>query len=124
MQGGAIRDIPSFYEEINRVFMSAEDWSLGQSLDALDDMLRGGYGAIEGREPVRLIWRDMEHSRAALGTETTRAYLTAKLDQPGRYNMATIGRQLAELEGGTGQTYFEIVLAIIAEHANIALVAA
>ena len=49
LDGRLIHDIASFYDEINRVFMAGEDWQLGPSLDALDDMLRGGYGAPRRR---------------------------------------------------------------------------
>lgn len=122
LAGGDIHDIPSFYAEINRVFMAEEDWKLGESLDALDDMLRGGYGAIQGRAPVRLVWQDIASARAGLGLETTRAYLQAKLERPELYDVERIGRQLAALESGAGQTYFEIILEVIAGHPTIELV--
>ncbi|WP_189654972.1 hypothetical protein [Paracoccus mutanolyticus] len=44
---------------MNRVFMAAEDWQLGDSLDALNDMLYGGYGALHGAGSVRLRWLAM-----------------------------------------------------------------
>lgn len=124
IDGGRIADLPSFYAEINRVFMADEDWALGESLDALDDVLYGGYGVIAGREPITLIWRDMDASRTALGLETTRAYLRAKLERPDVYNAELIGRQLDALERGIGRTYFETVLDIIADHPAITLVPA
>ncbi|MGH6861799.1 MAG: barstar family protein, partial [Phyllobacterium sp.] len=55
IDGNRICDIPSFYEEINRVFMAGEDWQLSANLDALNDMLHGGFGAIKGGEPIVLI---------------------------------------------------------------------
>lgn len=124
IDGRTIVDIPTFYAEINRVFMADESWRLGESLDALNDLLYGGYGAIKGREPVELIWQDLEASRMALGIATTRAYLVAKLDRPDTFNVSVIGRQLSALERGDEKTYFEIVLEIIGDHDNIALVAA
>jgi hypothetical protein len=122
--GSNIRDIPSFYAEINGVFMAEEDWALGHSLDGFDDMLHGGYGAIAGQERVTLVWRGFEGSRSALGVETTRAFLHEKLQRPDLFDTAGIFRQLAELEQGTGQTYFDIILGIIADHRNIELVIA
>ena len=122
--GDNFHDIPSFYAEINRVFMSDEDWTLGPSLDALDDMLHGGYGATAGREPVRLVWEGFEGSRSDLGVETTRAFLREKLQRTELFNAELIGRQLDALDRGDGHTYFEIVLDIIAGHPNIKLVAA
>ncbi len=124
INGAAIRDIPSFYDEVNRVFMGAEDWKLGPSLDALSDMFYGGFGAISGREPVRLVWRDIDKSREALGHECIVAFYEAKLAQPELFNAEQIRRQLAALQAGHGQTYFEIILEIIAEHPNIELVRA
>lgn len=108
--------------EINRVFMAGEDWTLGESLDGLDDMLRGGYGAIEGREPIKLVWRDIAVARCSLGMKATRAFLQAKLESPNLYNAERIGRQIFRLESGADQTYFEIILEIIGGYSNIHLV--
>ncbi|RKE50635.1 barstar (barnase inhibitor) [Sphingomonas sp. PP-CE-1A-559] len=120
--GRNISDIPTFYAEINRVFMAKEDWQLGESLDALNDLLYGGYGAIEGREKVRIVWQDVAASRAALGVETTRTFLARKLQRPAGFDVDAIGRQLDALDRGTGQTYFEIIVEIISDHRNIELV--
>ena len=120
--GADIHDIPSLFDEINRVFMSGEDWTLGPSLDALDDMLYGGFGVIDGDEPVILVWEDFERMQTVLGRETTRTFLQAKLERPDVFNVDLIRSQLDALKRGEGQTYLEIVLEIIASHANIALV--
>ena len=87
-------------------------------------MLHGGYGAVPGREPVKLVWQDMEKSRSGLGVETTRAFLRGKLQRPDVYDVKLIDRQLDALERGAGKTYFQIVVGIIADHPNIELVAA
>ncbi|WP_210131512.1 barstar family protein [Stenotrophomonas rhizophila] len=121
LQGSAVSDIPSFYAEINRVFMAGEDWQLGHSLDALDDMLYGGFGVLVGHESATLIWRDIEHSRSALGEETTRAWLQAKLDAEGSFNVRAITAQLEALDAGEGKTYFQIVMEIFAAHPRILL---
>ena len=121
LQGSAVSDIPSFYAEINRVFMAGEDWQLGHSLDALDDMLYGGYGVLAGHEDATLIWRDIEHSRNALGEETTRAWLQAKLDAEASFNVRAITAQLEALDAGEGKTYFQIVMEIFAAHPRILL---
>ena len=124
IEGAAIVDIPSLYAEINRVFMAGEDWQLGPSLDALDDLLYGGYGTLAGHKTATLVWRDINRSREALGLEATRAWLEDKLRQPGTFNAETIGRQLDALQRGEGQTYFQIVMDIFASHPNIALLPA
>ena len=119
--GEKIHDIPSFYDEINRVFMKDEDWELGPSLDALNDMLYGAYGAIQGDEPVVLIWKNSAQSRCALGLETTTAFYQAKLEYPEIFNVDRIREQLEALKQGLGPSYFEIVLEVFAGHPNIEL---
>ncbi|RRU74455.1 barstar family protein [Stenotrophomonas maltophilia] len=124
IEGTAIDDIASLYAEINRVFMAGEEWQLGPSLDALDDLLHGGYGALAGQAQATLIWRDIAHSRTALGVEATRQWLQAKLDTPGSFNTQAIARQLDALQRGEGLTYFEIVMDIFGGHRQITLVPA
>ncbi len=121
IRGRYIRDIPSFYAEVNRVFMADEGWKLGESLDAFNDLLFGGYGAIAGSDPVEIVWEDIEASRAALGIETTRTYLTAKLRQPELYSVSVIQQQLDQLEKSDGSTYFDTILDIIRDHPNVEL---
>lgn len=121
IEGRAITGIDGLYAEINRVFMAEEDWQLGASLDALDDLLYGGYGALAGHLTATVVWRDIEHSRIALGADATHAWLQSKLQQPGTFNVDAIRRQLDALERGEGQTYFEIVMEIFAGHPRITL---
>jgi RNAse (barnase) inhibitor barstar len=121
LDGSRIHDIASLYDEVNRVFMAGEGWQLGASLDALDDMLRGGYGAAAGKEPLVIVWLNMAQSRAVLGVATTRAYYEAKLERPDVFNIDRARAQLDALESGTGQTYFDIVMEIIANHPRITL---
>jgi RNAse (barnase) inhibitor barstar len=121
LDGTRIHDIASFYDEINRLFMADVDWQLGHSLDALDDMLYGGFGALDGDAPVTLVWTAFAQSRDALGIDATRAWMQDKLDAPGRYDKARIRRDLDALEAGSGPTFFDLVLEIVAAHPNITL---
>jgi RNAse (barnase) inhibitor barstar len=124
LDGGRIRDIPSFYDELNRVFMHEVDWQLGQSLDALDDMLYGGYGTADGDGPVTVVWEHHERSRVALGIAATRAYYENKIAHPEVFDTARARRQLDALEDGSGPSYFEIVLDVFASHPRFTLVLA
>lgn len=121
IDGNNIHDIPSFYDEINRVFMENEDWQLGESLDALNDLFYGAYGAIRNKENIRLVWKQFEQNRKALGVELTKAYYREKLKSPDVFNAELANKKLSKLESGKGQTYFEIILEIISEHPNIYL---
>ncbi|KAF1015827.1 MAG: hypothetical protein GAK31_01306 [Stenotrophomonas maltophilia] len=118
LDGTRFDDIAGFYAEINRVFMAGEDWQLGPSLDALDDLLYGGYGAAKDAQAVQLLWRGFEGSREALGVAATRHWLQQKLAQPGHFNAEAIQRQLEALEAD-GPTYFDIVLEIFDGHPEI-----
>jgi hypothetical protein len=123
LDGRRMHDIPSFYDEINRVFMTGVDWKLGPSLDALDDMLRGGYGVLHGTDVARVIWEEHASAAEALGFETTRAQLLTKLEDP-RFDEAAARRKLERLETDGGPTYFETVLEVFADHPRIELVLA
>ncbi|WP_435166036.1 barstar family protein [Falsirhodobacter sp. 1013] len=120
LEGSRIHDIPGFYDEINRVFMAGESWRLGESLDALDDLLHGSYGALHGHATATLLWRDIDLCRHSLGHETTRRWLRGKLTPP--FDNRLIRRQLDALEGGEGRTYFQIIADIFASHPNIRLI--
>ena len=123
LDGRRIHGIASFYDEINRVFMAEEDWQLGTSLDALDDMLRGGYGALQGAETAQVIWVEHAASAEALGVEVTRAQLLAKLEDP-RFDRAAAQRKLDHLEAEGGPTYFDTVLEVFSAHPRIELILA
>jgi len=120
--GNNIHDIPSFYEEVNRIFLAGVDWKLGHSLDAFNDMLYGGYGRIKGNGEVELIWKNFEQNRKDLGMELTKAYYEEKLKFPEKFNTDFVQEKLAELADGKGQTYFDIIQEIIADHPNIKLI--
>lgn len=111
--------IDDFYAEMNRLVMAGEDWQLGASLDGLNDLLYGGIGALVGDDDPRFVWVGHEQSRRALGTQTTRRWLTAKLDGP--FDHALIQQQLDALDAGSGKTYFELILEIFAEHPDVGL---
>jgi hypothetical protein len=123
VDGARVHDIASFYDELNRVFMRGEDWRLGQSLDALDDLLYGGFGALhEAQTPKRVVLGDHERLRRALGRDATLAWHRGKLARPGTFNAETASAAIAELEVGRGDTYFQIVLDVFAGHPDIELV--
>jgi hypothetical protein len=123
VDGSRVRDIASFYDALNRAFMAGESWQLGPSLDALDDLLYGGFGALHGAPGrTRVVLRDHERIRRALGRDATLAWRRDKLARPGTFDAEAAAREVAELEAGRGQTYFDIVLDVFAGHPEIELV--
>jgi RNAse (barnase) inhibitor barstar len=122
LEGKNIYDIPSFYREINQVFMQNEDWELGESLDAFNDLLFGGFGLLKDLPHIQLIWNNADLSSQALDYDTTKVYYLKKIEPGSPYNRIHFEQKLSELEAGNGQTYFQIILEIISDHPNIHLV--
>ena len=122
IEGKNINNIETFYEEVNRVFMSKENWKIAQSLDAFNDMLYGSFGDIKGKEKIQLIWKDIEQNQKSLGFQTTLDFYQNKLKSPEIFNQNFVINKINELENGLGLTFFEIVLEIIADHPNIILI--
>lgn len=118
IDGNLFCDISGFYSEVNRVFMAGEDWQIGESLDALNDLLYGGFGSLRGHDKAIVRWVNLKKSRNDLGVAATRQWLSAKLRDPSRFRSEAIGSQLAALERGEGQTYFDIVIEIIGDHSE------
>lgn len=121
IEGSNIHNIPTFYDEINRLFMFGEDWKIGNSLDALNDVLYGGFSGMDAKEHIELTWNNIEASKKALGYETTRTYYLEKLQPDSPFNKKHFLEQLEQLENNTGKTYFDLVMEVIADHKNITL---
>ncbi|MEL4307641.1 barstar family protein [Joostella sp. CR20] len=119
INGANIHDISSFYTEINRVFMADEDWKIGESLDALNDLFYGGFGALKEIDDFDLVWTNSQKSKEDLGKKTTLAYYYNKLKAPEIFNTKFVQQKIQELENGEGQTYFEIIVEIIESHSQI-----
>ena len=122
IEGKNINNIETFYEEVNRVFMSQENWKIAQSLDAFNDMLYGSFGEIKGKEKIQLIWKDMEQNQKSLGFQTTLEFYQNKLKSPQIFNRKFVLSKIDELHNGVGPTFFQIVLEILSDHDNIILI--
>lgn len=122
IEGKNINNIETFYEEVNRVFMSQENWKIAQSLDAFNDLLYGSFGEIKGKEKIQLIWKDIEQNQKSLGFQTTLEFYQNKLKSPEIFNRKFVLSKIDELHNGVGLTFFEIILEIITDHENIILI--
>ena len=69
INGDNLTDLESFYTEIDRVCTNGLNWKTGHNLNALNDILRGGFGVYEYEEPIVLKWINFEKSKIALGKE-------------------------------------------------------
>ncbi|NCC68818.1 MAG: hypothetical protein EOM14_11630 [Clostridia bacterium] len=69
IDGSFFDDIEGFYKEIERKFTKDLSFSLGHNLDALNDILRGGFGLHKYGEPISIKWIHFSKSRLDLGNE-------------------------------------------------------
>lgn len=75
INGDNFSDSESFYCEIDRVLTKDLDWKTGHNLNALNDLLRGGFGVYEYEEPVKIIWINYSESIKRLGFNFSDALL-------------------------------------------------
>ena len=104
LDGSHIENWPDFVSAIN-AFLPGSPWQ-GNSLDALDDVLSGGYGT-----PDRfvVVWKDSEASRRALGYEATARFYERLPEFEALY------------QAGTLKTLFETVVEIFQGHEHVEL---
>lgn len=122
INGFEISDKKSLYQELNNKLMQGEDWKLGESLDALNDVFYGGFGEIKGKESVVLVWQNFENNKSIFGKEFTVKFYQEKLKSPQNFNQKIIQEKIKDLENDKGLTYFDMILEIISTHSNIQLV--
>lgn len=120
IHGGHFSSLRGFYEEASSVLMKDTDWKVG-TLDGFDDILYGGFGVIEGKEEIEILWKESEKSKEDLGYEATREFYENKIRQGKPFNIELIQQKLDDLNEGKGQTLFDILVEIIESHANITL---
>jgi RNAse (barnase) inhibitor barstar len=121
IDGGAFVNLAGFYEEMNRLFMKDTGWTLGHSLDALNDILYGGFGVFEPDEQIVVIWRNFRSSREALGEKETLASYQKKIEIGHPYNVKLFEEKIREVRKGNGPLLWHIVLEIFRDHKNIDL---
>lgn len=69
IDGEDFSDMESFYNEVDRLFTKDLTWKTGHNLNALNDLLRGGFGVYDYHEPIKLIWKNFAKSQEDLGHE-------------------------------------------------------
>lgn len=121
INGENFSDLAGCYQEMNSLFIHGTGWKMGHSLDALNDILYGGFGVFEPGEPVVVIWQNFSKSKDDLGVAETRRYYEMKINQGYPYNIQLFKNKLKELDQGIGKTHCDIIIEIFANHKNIEL---
>ena len=111
LDGDNFSDIAGFYAEISRLLAPESKPAAG--LDALNDLLRGGFGETEAYEPLEIRWLHSDKSREDLGREATLAYYEARLPRVHPSNRPRAEKRLEQLRSGKGKTLFDQITELI-----------
>ncbi len=117
IDGTKFSSLKEFYETFGKEALQGVSW--GKNLDAFDDALSGGVGAISPGDTV--IWRFSTLSRLRLGYDETVRSLEAQLRAAHPSQHASIKEALEEAKAKRGETAFDWLVAILREHPDIEL---
>jgi len=67
--------LETFYVEIDNTLTKNLGWETGHNLDALNDILRGGFGVYGYEEQIKMIWLDIKKAKSDLGQESVQKIL-------------------------------------------------
>jgi len=69
IEGKNIKDLKSFFVEMDRVLTKGLDWETGHNLNAFNDLLVGGFGMHDYEEPIELLWKDFNECKGCLNED-------------------------------------------------------
>jgi hypothetical protein len=109
MEGNNFNSLEGFFEEAIKKLTHNLDWKPGKSLDAVNDLLRGGFGIHGYGEPIHLHWKNSEKSRKDLGWSETIRFMEKRLKTANRKNNVVLSKELLAAKRHEGQTLFEMI---------------
>ena len=121
IDGNKFSNLAEFYDEIESKLTSGLNWKIGRNLNALDDVLGGGFGIHEMDENIEVVWLNSEKSKSDLGWRETISYVQKKLETCHPTNKPDVKSDLKDAESKKGQTLYEIIAELISEKRNIKL---
>ena len=80
LDGAKFTDRRGFFREMARLLAPGNEDEVGRNLDALNDLLRGGFGFHDYGEPITVIWEHYPTSIANLGERDMLRILEVMLD--------------------------------------------
>jgi len=114
IDGARIGSLEEFLREFSRVVIPCYSPPLSSSLDAFNDILRGGFGTPE--EGFTLRWVNSAASRANLGYAETARVLERRIETCHPENVDRVRKELALARSGQGPTVFDWLVEIIRVH--------
>jgi len=112
VEGTLFNTLEEFAAHFSKRLLLDHEWN--GNLDALNDILRGGFGTPDGG--FVLVWKDAELSRQRLGHEEAAAVLARRLATCHPTNRLLVSAQLAAARRGLGPTVFDWLLEILHDH--------
>jgi len=111
IDGHRFSTLEEFYDEISRVLIQGASW--GHNLDALDDVLYGGFGTPD--EGFILRWKNHAVSRQRLGYVETARQLEKRLKRCHPTNRDIVRKELDLARGSQGPTVFDWLVEILTD---------
>lgn len=112
IDGSNFDSLEGFYDELGRALIPEGGWA--RNLDALDDMLSGGWGTPNGGFTLR--WLNHDLSRQRLGYDETVRQLEKRLERCHPSNREKVRADLEAARRGEGETAFDWLVGIIRYH--------
>jgi RNAse (barnase) inhibitor barstar len=112
IDGTLFATLDQFFEEVGRTLIPQVQW--GHNLNALNDILRGGFGTPEGGFILR--WKNSQVSRERLGYPLTVRHLEKQLKTCHASTRDLVRRDLEQARIGVGPTVFDWLVEIIRDH--------
>ena len=121
LEGKNIKNLKSFYDEVEKKLTSGLGWKIGRNLDAFNDILKGDFGIHGYGKELLIVWNDSDFSREKLGHKETIKYLNDIMKKCHPSNLPDLRKRLKLVEKGQGETLFDTILDIISTHPYIKL---
>jgi len=113
LDGAKFSNMEEFFAEMERLLTKDPDGRPGRSLDAFNDLLRGGFGVHAYGQGLEIQWVRSEKSRQDLGYPETALYWERALKRCHPSNQKTIQNRIEAARRGEGKTLFDLIVDII-----------
>lgn len=113
IDGANFSTLDQFYGEMERLLTRAPGCRIGHNLDALRDLLRGGFGVQQVGLGIDFLWKNAAKSRRDFGYAATVSYWQAALQKCHPANRECVAQRLELARRGEGPTLFDMLTALI-----------
>lgn len=121
IDGNHLQTLEEFYDEIENKLTKNLGWKTGRNLDAYNDILRGGFGVHEYKEPINIKWINAAKSKIYLGQTETIKYLGDLLKRCHPTNISRLKKDLEDIQNNKGKTLFDRIVEITQMHEHVEL---